>query len=216
MEWFRIPKEKAEQPKSGSYKKWKERIAKEGKHQCVYCCIHEAQFGGIRNFHVEHFRPKSISRFSKLENDITNLYYSCSICNCFKGDDWPNDPVEDNAEAIFYIDPSQKSYKEVFDISKKYKVEAKHLSGKYMIEKVFLNRPQLIQERKTYIGIKKLENNVQVLSKYFDRILNSESIEESVKRDLLKSAKNLMHDSISTLTKITKTRPYISSDIKRK
>ena len=59
MEWFKIFKENSVQPKTGKYSDWKEIIADECKHQCVYCALSESRFGGIRNFHVEHYRPKS-------------------------------------------------------------------------------------------------------------------------------------------------------------
>ena len=62
------PKEKTQQPTKGKYSDWKEILAEEGFNQCVYCAIPDACFGGIRNFHVEHYRPKS--KFKKLENNI--------------------------------------------------------------------------------------------------------------------------------------------------
>jgi 5-methylcytosine-specific restriction endonuclease McrA len=103
MNWRRIPKEKTVQPKKGRYSDWKEILAEEGFNQCVYCAIPDACFGGIRNFHVEHYRPKS--KFEKLENDIKNLFYACAICNTFKGDDWPGEPEKDFF-APCYPDPS--------------------------------------------------------------------------------------------------------------
>ncbi len=92
MKWKRVPKENCKQPTTGTYSDWKEILAEEGFHQCVYCAIPEPRFGGIRNFHVEHYRPKSLKRFQKLTNDIRNLYFACAICNTFKGDDWPAEP----------------------------------------------------------------------------------------------------------------------------
>ena len=95
MKWFRIPKENSKQPKSGKYSDWKARIAEECKHQCVYCAISESRFGGIRNFTIEHYRPKKRPEFSHLVNDIKNLYLACPICNTFKGNDWPAEPKKD-------------------------------------------------------------------------------------------------------------------------
>ena len=101
MNWKLVNKDPTTQPKRGTYSDWKEQIAQECYNQCVYCSIHESQFGGINNFHIDHFRPKSI--FKNLENDICNLFYSCPICNRFKSDDWPNEP---NLDTISYPDPS--------------------------------------------------------------------------------------------------------------
>lgn len=74
MNWKRIPKENSSQPSTGTYKDWKELLSVEGFHQCVYCSISEAEFGGIRNFHVEHYKPKSLPAFASLVNTYTNLF----------------------------------------------------------------------------------------------------------------------------------------------
>ena len=93
MKWFRIPKESSPLPKSGKYySDWKEDLSKEGKEQCVYCSVNINTFGGIRNFHVEHYRPKAKDKFPHLEHVYSNLFFACSICNGFKSDDWKNEP----------------------------------------------------------------------------------------------------------------------------
>ena len=107
MKWIRICNAERSQPSSGSYREWKPQIARDCSHQCVYCAIIEARFGGIRNFHVEHYRPKSRAEFASLENVITNLYYACAICNGFKGADWPATPKSDHSVPA-YPDPAEK------------------------------------------------------------------------------------------------------------
>jgi hypothetical protein len=72
MRWRRIPKEKYQAPQKGTYSDWKPQLAKEGFQQCVYCAVGEPAFGGFRNFHVEHYRPKK--KFAQLENDYANLF----------------------------------------------------------------------------------------------------------------------------------------------
>lgn len=111
--WKRIPKEVAIQPLQGIYSDWKPALSVEGYHQCVYCFVSETYFGGIRNFHVEHYRPKT--KFIPLTNVYSNLFYVCSICNSFKSDDWPNEPDTDYTKP-FYPDPSIVDYCELFDI----------------------------------------------------------------------------------------------------
>src|SRR5690606_2049579 len=107
--------ESTELPKHGSkYSDWKPELAREGFHQCVYCTISDASFGGIRNFHVEHYKPKGLAQFAHLENDFSNLFYACAICNTFKSDDW-TDPVDDYSVGC-YPDPSKKSYAELFNV----------------------------------------------------------------------------------------------------
>src|SRR6266508_6339823 len=152
MIFRRIEKEKSKQPSRGTYKDddWKSQIAEECFHQCVYCSINEPRFGGIRNFHVEHYRPKSIARFKHLENDIRNLFLACSICNCFKQADWPNDPNK-RLNIPCYPDPSTVDYSTIISMNvNNYKLRGEKLASRYVIERLFLNRPQLLLERRYF------------------------------------------------------------------
>lgn len=148
MQWRRVPKEKAKQPKKGNYKLWKERIAKEGFYQCVYCALPEPKLGGTRNFHVEHYKPKKL--FQALENDIKNLFYACPICNVFKGDSWPGEPLADHSVSC-YPNPSKIDYNGLFKVDfGAGTVEGKFTASKYIVAALHLNRPQLVLERRTY------------------------------------------------------------------
>ena len=148
MLWRKIEKLTANVPSKGTYVEWKPLLAKEGFHQCVYCAIPEPRFGGLRNFHVEHFRPKS--KFPHLENEFSNLFFACAICNSFKGDDWPADPCSDHVKPT-YLCPSD------FDLSTLINVDwvkgtsaGQYPATRYMVERLYLNRPQLILERRAY------------------------------------------------------------------
>jgi len=147
MNWKLIIKDPAKQPLDGTYNNWKEQIAEECFHQCVYCSIHENPWGGIDHYHIDHFRPKSKSEFNHLENDICNLFYACPVCNRFKSDDWPGEP--DNLDKICYPDPSKTDYKTLFQLNQtNYSISSVYKSGNYLIHRLFLNRPQLIYERR--------------------------------------------------------------------
>lgn len=125
---------------------WKEQIAKECNYQCVYCSIHETHWGGIDHYHIDHFRPKSLGRFADLENDICNLFYSCPVCNRFKSDDWPSDP---DLNVPSYPDPSVTDYSTLFDSdTENYTLAGKCVSAIYIIHRLYLNRPQLVYERR--------------------------------------------------------------------
>ncbi len=148
MKWKRILKENAQQPAKGSYSDWKEVIAQEGFNQCVYCAIHENAFGGPRNFHVEHYRPRS--KFDHLVNVILNLFYACAICNVFKSDHWPGEPCEDHS-MICYPDPSQVDYDTLFDVDfDTGLVSGKFVASRYLVEQLHLNRHQLVLERRRF------------------------------------------------------------------
>ena len=202
MKWKRIPKEKSKQPKKGIYSDWKEIIRRECFYQCVYCAIHESRFGGTRNFHIDHYKPKSL--FSRLENNIKNLFYSCSICNTFKGDDWPNNPCKKFSN-ISYPNPSYIDYTELFFTHEEGEVEGKFLASKYMVEKLYLNRPQLIIERRK--------------SCIDSKITEWESF---IKRNRSKLAPKILYKMINMLLTIevmyrelNKLVPYDTKDIKR-
>ncbi|MCX6186214.1 MAG: HNH endonuclease [Bacteroidetes bacterium] len=161
MKWFRIPKESSSKPETGRYySDWKEPLSIEGKEQCVYCAININSFGGIRNFHVEHYRPKVKDKFPELEHEYSNLFFACAICNGFKSDDWKNEPSE-NFDNDSYPDPSKVDYSDFLFINPLDLVESNLITGKYIIQKLFLNRPQLILERKRFHLHQKLIEETQ-------------------------------------------------------
>lgn len=143
MDWKLVIKDKKTQPTNGTYSDWKQQIAEECFFQCVYCAIHESQFGGTVNYHIDHFRP--VSKFAALINDICNLFYSCPICNRFKSNDWPAEP---ELSTVSYPDPSATDYNTLFTIEADYNLVGIHVSSNYLIHRLFLNRAQLIFERR--------------------------------------------------------------------
>lgn len=197
MNWFLIDKSRTQQP-AGTYRDWKGVLREEGRKQCVYCAIHEANFGGMRNFHVEHYRPKS--RFDGLKNNIANLFYSCGICNSFKGSDWPNDPSDEYTVAA-YPDPSICDYSEILDVNDEAVVQSEVVAGRYLIERLFLNRPQLILARKAA----RLRGDLRDLSV---------ELKERAEHAPLKVAERLV-EVIELLAAIPETAPYEDGDVKR-
>ena len=154
MRWLKINKKTSVQPRKGDYPDWKDIIAEEGGCQCVYCAISETNFGGRRNFHIEHYKPKS--KFPALIKDIKNLFYSCAVCNVFKSNDWPNEPKNDFSNTS-YANPSDVDYNELFVLpSSTGEIESEYVTGKYMLNKINLNRGQLIIERRIFNLNKKL------------------------------------------------------------
>lgn len=147
MRWKRVPANRV-QPTQGSYSDWKTEIANDCWQQCVYCAISETVYGGIDNFHIDHFRP--LSTFDDLTNVITNLFLACAICNRFKSNDWPADDVEDHSLPS-YPDPSAFDYNDLFEIDLvTYLVSGRFPATVYLTEKLYLNRPQLLIERRSF------------------------------------------------------------------
>lgn len=180
--WKRIPKENCTQPAKGKYSDWKQELAKEGFEQCVYCAIKDIDFGGMRNFHVEHYRPKSI--YSELEHIFTNLFYACPVCNIFKSDQFPEIPEKFDVNIRFFPDPSQHDYTDFFEVNSHTceLIGAHNLSG-FLIEVFHLNRPHLIVQRRIYNAFieitemnKKLRIMIETLNQLKDRKSNSEKL----------------------------------------
>lgn len=208
MNWKKINKDKSRQPKSGTYSDWKELIAEECYFQCIYCSINEAQFGGIDHYHIEHYKPKSIDRFKFLENDIMNLFYACPICNRFKSKDWPNDA--DDLDKICYPDPSQYDYSDLFHLDlNTYKVHGKYISTRYMTERLFFNRAQLIYERREAILREKEGKLINLL----DELRGKDEVKKDL--DLITKVIDVIINLRNTLAKRDKIRPYKLAEIRK-
>lgn len=205
MNWYLIKKDKDKQPKSGTYSDWKEQIAEECFFQCIYCAINEAQFGGIDHYHIEHYKPKSIDRFKTLENDIMNLFYACPICNRFKSNDWPNDA--NDLDLVCYPDPSIHNYEDLFEVDDEtFQILGVYVSTKYMTTRLYLNRPQLIYERREAFLKEKgnhLRNEIKEMMNHINDF------------DLLKKAYDLSDKLLDHIKKRDKIRPYKLAEIRK-
>lgn len=143
MNWPVLIGKPRPQPVAGGYTDWKADIAAACDHRCIYCSLHESENGGVGNFHIDHLRPKSV--FAHLRDIIANLFLSCAICNRFKSDDWPAEPVPDLSVAT-YIDPASADYNATLSVDdKSFQVSANSAAGRYTVERLYLNRPQMIR-----------------------------------------------------------------------
>ena len=203
MKWFLVDKSASVQPSSGTYKNWKEDLRKEGREQCVYCAIREAHFGGFRNFHVEHYRPRK--HFPSLENTITNLFYCCAICNSFKGSDWPGDLPEDLSEHG-YPDPSLVDYSTIVIVdSRSHNVSGSCTAARYSIERLYLNRAQLVLLRR-FVAIKSRLHQLVELAKPH---LLSESV------PALQKLGGMLAEAAMLALEADKAPPYEPADVTR-
>ncbi|MBB1644948.1 HNH endonuclease [Sphingobacterium sp. UME9] len=204
MNWQKIDRNSRIQ-QQGKYNNWKEQIAKDCFHRCVYCSIHESPWGGIDNFHIDHFKPKS--KFSELTNVIYNLYYSCPICNRFKSDDWQNDCIA-NLDVIGYPDPSEHDFQKLFEIDMTtFKLKGNFKSSRYVINRLYLNRPQLILERREFFLNKKAEI---LISEFRDLVT-----QKNLNRGFLKKYIELSMDLSLLILKRNEISPYRLVDIRK-
>lgn len=205
MNWKLIIKDPQKQPANGTYTDWKEQIAEECYHQCVYCSIHEMPWGGIDHYHIDHYRPKSKKEFENLENDICNLFYACPICNRFKKDDWPGEPNDLNN--ICYPDPSKTDYSSLFNFnSKNFNLTGNYKSARYIIERLYLNRPQLLFERREKI-LK--DKELDLMHKIKELLFESDEV------DLMKEFIEKFVESKEHINKRDQIRPYKLSEIRK-
>lgn len=205
MRWRQIPKHPSKQPKKGTYKDWKHLLAEEAHNQCVYCAIHDSALGGIRNFHVEHYKPKADSRFSHLENIYSNLFYACPICNSFKGDDWPCNPRK-NHSIVCYPDPSKIDYCSLFDVDASLMIiRGQNVASRYLVERLHLNRTQLIFARREH-NVSERATEICKTSKAFSQALLADKSYKG--RHLLSKLSDIMTDLYEFKTKLHTQTPY--------
>lgn len=201
MSWFKVDKAAGDPSRHSKYRDWKPDLRVEGRRQCVYCCVREASFGGYRNFHVEHYRPKAI--YDDLKNSYANLFYACSICNSFKSDAWPGDPNEDLSNPSF-PDPSAVDYSTFISIAISGKVNGANVSARYTIERLYLNRPQLLLDRR----LRMLEARLAALLDRADQVAKTDEALASLAPVLLEASR--------ILVQMRGAVPYEPDDIKRK
>ena len=203
MKWFRVPKDTATPSAQTTYQGWKPELAKEARYQCVYCCIDEAGFGGYRNFHVEHFKPKS--RFPNLELDYSNLFYACAVCNSFKLNDWPSDA--EDVGAACYVDPSKVDYATLFHVDELRGVlSASSVAAVYIEHRLHLNRPQLLIARR-------YRHLLRRLSALSPELRQGLAGPRATKARAVRAAK-LLAKIVDAQVRMTQARPYAEEDLR--
>lgn len=213
--WQIINKTNSIQPATGRYNDptWKTQIAEECNHRCIYCSIHENQFGGIDNFHVEHYKPKS--RFGGLINDIRNLFLACAICNRFKKDDWPNNP-DDEFTLPSYPDPSKVDYMILFTVHSNGNLVGNYLTSRYIIERIYLNRPQLILERQEDLIFANFSNSLAAINVHKSQLFKLVEDGDAESLDYLKKM-DALSDQITRLLILRRNIvPYEQKDTRKK
>lgn len=211
MKWTIIDKKLTNRPATVSeYGNYRPELRLEAKEKCVYCAIHENALGGGDSFHIEHYKPKS--KFAKLEKEFENLFYACAICNRFKSNDWPKEPKKDHSIPS-YPDPKLVNYNTLFELDENGILHGKYIASKYMVEKIVLNRPQLINERREKKLRSRLSAAISDLPELASKVL---AIKRSDERDsLLKEYIVLTSEVVSFQNNESTISKYRPSEIKR-
>lgn len=87
-----------------NYRSYKDDLRNDFHERCGYTDCPDYYFGGKNTFHIDHFKPKSTHKH--LENEYSNLIYSCSYVNLKKSDSMTQifDPCEVDMNLHFYRD----------------------------------------------------------------------------------------------------------------
>ena len=165
--------------------------------------------GGIRNFHVDHYRPKKL--FPGLRNTIENLYYSCSVCNVFKGDDWPDTPDKELSKSC-YPDPAQTDYNELFRVLSDWRLEGLKPAARYLVEKLYLNRPQLLMERREAALVSRANELREAIRRLVEVAKEKHLTHSKLQADL-----NVVLLELTRLYGLRRSvRPYEAEDLRRR
>jgi 5-methylcytosine-specific restriction endonuclease McrA len=124
-------------PRFDDYRKYKPYLQRDFLHSCAYCSMTEAEAMAIR-FTIDHYEPKRARR--DLENEYSNLMYSCEECNVRKGDRCP--PQEARDKGIRFFRPDLDHFKDHFKLNG-IRLDPQSSAGDYTIEAIDLNRPML-------------------------------------------------------------------------
>lgn len=117
------------------YRSYKPFLAEDFNHRCGYTDCSDHWFGGVSNFHIDHFKPWK--KYPHLKSVYSNLVYCCSFVNILKSDD----------EGM-YLDPCNVDYNSYFERDTQGKIIPKNTSNEaqYMYSKLklYLIRYQII------------------------------------------------------------------------
>lgn len=119
-----------------NYRSYKPFLAQDFFHKCGYTDCSDFWFGGINNFHIDHFIPwKKYPRNPSLKTNYQNLVYCCSYVNILKSDDIGN-----------YIDPCNEDYNNHFERNKFGTIIPITVDAVYMHKKMrmYLSRYRII------------------------------------------------------------------------
>jgi len=140
-----------------SYTSFKPHIRVDFNKRCGYCDDLDVYHGGSRGYQIDHFKPHSITRFSALKEEYSNLVYSCPFCNRAKSNKWE--------DTDGFIDPCDEEYDNHLERNDRGQIKATSERGKYihknlnfhlkrhvllwMIEKIIQQKEELLVYKKS-------------------------------------------------------------------
>ncbi len=168
--------QRPDDPAPGSkYAQYKPHLQPLFRYRCTYCQTHEKWRGGFEGMTVDHFLPRD--RYQHLLHEWSNLYYSCTACNCYYKKDHPTEAEE--AAGDRFVDPCQDDPDDHFRLVRCPKtnqlccIKALSDAGQFTLKILKLHaRPQLrdhwreleLAERKERKNLHSIETSIRKLN----------------------------------------------------
>lgn len=125
-------------PARASYHDYKDDLRFDFWYSCAYCTISEIEASGI-SFEIDHHQPAE--KFKDLINEYSNLMWCCDQCNRIKGDEYPNDSMQQRG--LRFLRPDEDDPDDHFEVQNVTDLRKKTPIGDYSIRTIRLNRHQL-------------------------------------------------------------------------
>ncbi len=125
----------------------REQVAERANHPCEYCRVPFHWSNDL--FDVEHIQPRKLGG----TDDLENLAWSCSSCNAHKAT--ATEAIDpDTGEPVPFFHPRTDTWRVHFawDVSRLYIIGLTP-TGRAMVERLLLNRQQLINLRFALIAV---------------------------------------------------------------
>jgi hypothetical protein len=114
---------------------------------------------------------------------------------------------------VSYPNPSNIDYSELFDVNKDYLVDGRYTASKYLELRLYLNRAQLIFERREQVKVRAATILMKELSLLIDKLNDDDLKEANEAYKALTSIQSKIQE-LGELRK--KIRPYELEDIRKK
>lgn len=170
-----------------NYRRYKDLLANDFHECCGYCDDHHSFSGGQNNYHIDHFAPKSI--FPTLENEYSNLVYSCPYCNRSKSDKWVSSEANENiVDGIGFADPCDTDYDAHLYRKSDGSIAYKDSVGEYMFKELNL----CLERHRIAYMMDMLDRKIDQINEFLE---NKETAVESIAngKDILLETYNAFH-----------------------
>lgn len=97
-----------------NYRDYRETLKHDFKGRCAYCNLRDGAI--TTSFHIDHFIPAKVfdGKRDDLNNEYSNLIYSCPKCNMSKHDKFEGDIYSENPTNELFYDPVLVDYNTIF------------------------------------------------------------------------------------------------------